>query len=479
MRSLDAVVVGSGPNGLAAALTLARAGLAVDVYEGSDTPGGGCRSEELTLPGYLHDVCSAVHPLLVESPFFRGIDLEAQGVKLCTPKVAFAHPLDGGRAGAVVGSVDETAAGLGADALEYRRIFAPLVRDLPQIIPTILAPLRSIPAHPLAMMRFALRGVPSARHLARRFHTEEVRGLLAGAAGHAIVPLNKPLTGSYALFFTMMAHSSGWPVVQGGSSRVTDALVSELESLGGQVRTGQWVRTLSELPESKLVMLDVSPRQLLDLATDRLPARYRRSLERFQYGSGVCKVDWALDGPVPWEAAACREAGTVHLGGTFEEISRAESEVAAGRHPQRPYCIVVQPGVIDPTRAPAGRCTLWAYCHVPSGSPVDMTERIESQIERFAPGFRDLVLARATRTAVEIEHHNPNCVGGDVNGGLATLRQTLFRPNVSWNTYRTPLRGVYLCSASTPPGGGVHGMCGFNAARSALVHLRGPGDLLN
>ncbi len=248
MRSLDAVVVGSGPNGLAAAVTLARAGLAVDVYEGSDTPGGGCRSEELTLPGYLHDVCSAVHPLLVESPFFRGIDLEAQGVKLCTPKVAFAHPLDGGRAGAVMGSVDETAAGLGPDALEYRRIFAPLVRDVRQIIPTVLAPLRSIPAHPRAMMRFALRGVPSARRLAGSFHTEEVRGLLAGAAGHAMVPLNKPLTGSYALLFTMMAHSSGWPVVQGGSSRVTDALVNELESLGGHVRTGQWVRTLDELP---------------------------------------------------------------------------------------------------------------------------------------------------------------------------------------------------------------------------------------
>jgi len=259
---------------------------------------------------------------------------------------------------------------------------------------------------------------------------------------------------------------------------VSDALVSELESLGGHVLTGQWVRTLDELPESKLVMLDVTPRQLLDFATDRLPARYRRSLERFEYGSGVCKGDWALDGPVPWEAAACREAGTVHLGGTFEEISRAESEVAAGRHPQRPFCLVAQPGVIDPTRAPAGRGTLWAYCHVPSGSPVDMTERIESQIERFAPGFRDLVLARATRTAVEIEHHNPNCVGGDVGGGLVSPRQTLFRPTASWNAYRTPLRGVYLCSASTPPGGGVHGMCGFNAATSALAHLRGPGDLL-
>lgn len=472
MSTPDAVVVGSGPNGLAAALTLARAGLAVHVYEGSDIPGGGCRTEELTLPGYLHDVCSAVHPLFVQSPFFQEISLEARGVKLCSPKVAFAHPIEGGRAGAVVGSVEDTASGLGADASTYRRVFGPLVDDLPRVLPALLAPMRSPPAHPLAAARFAFGGIPPARMLARRFRTEEARGILAGAAAHAMLPLSQPLTASYGLLFTMMANASGWPVVEGGSRRVIDAMVSMLESLGGVVQTGRWVRSLKELAEHDLVMLDVSPRQALELAGGRFPARYARSLRRYRYGPGVCKVDWALDGPVPWEAPACRQAGTVHVGGTFEEVAFSESEVAAGRHPEHPFCIVAQPSVIDHTRAPAGHATLWAYCHVPSGSTLDMTERIESQIERFAPGFRDRVVARVTRTAAEVEQHNPNYVGGDVSGGLATLRQTLFRPTVSWNNYRTPMEGVYLCSASTPPGGGVHGMCGYNAARSALARLR-------
>ncbi len=472
MRSPDAVVVGSGPNGLAAAVILARAGLEVNVYEGSDTPGGGCRTQELTLPGFLHDVCSAVHPLVVESPFFRGFDLESRGVTFCRAEVAFAHPLDGRRAGAVVGTVNDTASGLGEDASTYRRIFAPLVRDARRIVPTILAPLRSVPAHPLTMARFALPGLAPASILARRFRTEEARAILAGAAAHAMLPLDHMLTGSYGLLFTMMAHSSGWPVVQGGSSRIADAMAGEIESLGGKVLTGQWVSALDELPEAKLVMLDVSPRSLLALGAGRWPTRYVRALERYQYAPGACKVDWALDGPVPWQAPAAQEAGTVHIGGSFEEVARSESDVGAGRHPERPFCIVAQPSVVDPTRAPAGRVTLWAYCHVPAGSPVDMTARIEAQIERFAPGFRDRVLSRVTRTAADSERHNPNCVGGDVSGGKATLRQTLFRPTAAWNNYRTPLQGVYLCSASTPPGGGVHGMCGYNAARSALARLR-------
>jgi len=475
-RPADVIVVGSGPNGLAAAVTLARAGLSVRVIEGAATPGGGCRTEELTLPGFRHDVCSAVHPLAVASPFFTGIDLAARGVRLLTPKVAFAHPLDGGRAAAVAGSVAETAGGLGPDGGAYRRLLDPLVRDVALTLPAILAPLRSVPGHPLAMARFGLEGILPASVLARRFRTEEARALLAGVAAHAMLPLSAPLTSGFALVLMTAAHSVGWPVAEGGSAAITSALVAELTALGGQVETGRWVRSLDSLPPARAVLLDVTPRQLLDLAGDRLGAAHRgaahrRALRRFRYGPGVCKVDWALGGPVPWQAAACREAGTVHLGGTFGEVTRSESDVAAGRVPERPYCIVAQPGVVDPTRAPAGKQTLWAYCHVPAGSPAEMADRIEAQIERFAPGFRDLVLARAVRTAAGMERYNPNHVGGDINGGAGTLRQTIFRPTARWNPYRTSLPGVYLCSASTPPGGGVHGMCGAWAARTALSDL--------
>ena len=471
MSSPDAVVVGSGPNGLAAALTLARAGLSVDVYEGCGTPGGGCRTEELTLPGFRHDVCSAVHPLAAASPFFRGAGLAGQAVRFRTPRIAFAHPLDGGRAGTVLSSVEETAGALGADAGAYRRLFEPLVRDAELIVPAALAPLRSVPAHPLAMARFGLTGLLPADWLARRFVTEEARALLAGAAAHSMLPLTAPLSGAYGLLLTTLAHAVGWPVVEGGTARLVDALVDALEAAGGRVITDRWVRSLGELPPARAVLLDVSTRQLIELAGDRLPARYRRGLARFRYGPGACKVDWALAGPVPWQAGACREAVTLHLGGTIEEVAASEAEVAAGRHPERPYCIVVQPGAVDATRAPAGRHTLWAYCHVPPGSTVDMTARIERQIERFAPGFGDLVLGRATVTAAEAERHNPNYVGGDINGGAATLRQTLGRPTFGWNPYRTGIRGVYLCSASTAPGGGVHGMCGNGAARTALADL--------
>ena len=464
-------MVGSGPNGLAAAVTLARAGLSVHVIEGAVTPGGGCRTEELTLPGFRHDVCSAVHPLAAASPFFTGTDLAARGVRLLTPKVAFAHPLDGGRAAAVAGSVAETAGGLGPDGGAYRRLLDPLVREVGLTLPAILAPLRSVPGHPLAMARFGLEGILPASLLARRFRTEEARALLAGVAAHAMLPLTAPLTSAFGLVLMTAAHAVGWPVAEGGSAAITDALVAELTSLGGQVETGRWVQSLDSLPRARAVLLDVTPRQLLQLAGDRLGAAHRGALQRFRYGPGVCKVDWALSGPVPWQAAACREAGTVHLGGAFEEVARSESEVAAGKVPERPYCIVAQPGVVDPTRAPAGKQTLWAYCHVPAGSTADMADRIEAQIERFAPGFRDLILARAVRTAAGMEQYNPNYVGGDINGGAGTLRQTIFRPTPRWNPYRTPIRGVYLCSASTPPGGGVHGMCGAWAARTALSDL--------
>jgi phytoene dehydrogenase-like protein len=467
----DAIVVGSGPNGLAAAVTLARAGLRVHVIEGAATPGGGCRTEDLTLPGFRHDVCSAVHPLAGVSPFFTGTDLAARGARLLTPKVAFAHPLDGGRAGAVAGSVDETAGGLGPDGRAYRRLIGPLVRDFPLILPTVMAPLRSVPGHPLAMARYGLEGLPPVSVLARRFRGPEVRALLAGTSAHAFLPLTAPLTSAFGLLFLMTAHAVGWPVVEGGSARIVDALVGELTSLGGSVETGRWVQDLGSLPAARAVLLDVTPRQFVAMAGSRLSARDRRELQRFRYGPGVCKVDWALAGPVPWQAPACREAGTVHVCGDFADVARSESEVAAGRHPERPFCLVAQPGVVDPSRAPAGKQALWGYCHVPSGSTVDMTERIEAQIERFAPGFRDLILARSVRTAAEMQQHNPNYIGGNIDGGAGTLWQTVFRPTIRWNPYRTGLRGVYLCSASTPPGGGVHGMCGHWAARTALADL--------
>jgi phytoene dehydrogenase-like protein len=470
MRRPDAIVVGSGPNGLAAAVTLARAGLLVDVIEGAGTPGGGCRTQELTLPGFSHDVCSTVHPLLSASPFFESVDLSSRGVTLLTPRVAFAHPLDGGDA-AVVGTVAETAATLGADAATYLRTFSSLVRDADRILPNFLAPLRSIPTDPLATAVFGLKGLSSAQRLANRFHTDEARAIVAGSAAHSMLPFTAPLSGAFGLLFTVLAHALGWPVVEGGSARIVDALTAELESFDGRIVTGQWVRSLEDLPSARAVLLDVTPRQLVEMASDRLPGRYRRDLERFRYGPGVCKVDWALAGPVPWRGEHCREAVTLHVGGTFAEVAQGEADVAAGRHPDRPFCLVTQPCVVDPSRAPDGMHTLWAYCHVPNGSNVDMTERIEAQIERFAPGFRDLILARVSTTALGAERHNPSYVGGDIGGGAATLVQTVFRPTARWNPYRTGIKGVYLCSASTPPGGGVHGMCGQGAARTALHDL--------
>ena len=468
MDGAEAIVVGSGPNGLAAALTLARAGHAVEVYEGAATVGGGTRTEDLTIEGFHHDVCSAVHPALAASPFFRSLDLPALGVVLRQPEVAFAQPLAGGRCAAAYRDVGETASHLGGDAEAYRALVGPLVDWLDRIVPYVLSPMRRVPRDPLALARFAVVGTPSIRFATRHFSTDAGRALLAGAAAHSMQPLTAPLTSAFGLLLTALGHGAGWPVVEGGSAAIGRGLAAELKRQGGVVHTGTWVGSLAELPPARAVLLDTSPRQFVALAGDRLSRRAARPWLRFKPGPGACKVDWALDGPVPWSAEACTRTVTVHVGGTFEEVARAEAAVHAGRHPEAPFVLVAQPGVVDLTRAPAGQQTLWAYCHVPNGSAVDMSDRMEAQIERFAPGFRDLILARTVRPASEAEAYDPNLLGGDVNGGAQTLRQTVARPVPRWNPYRTPVPGVYLCSASTPPGGGVHGMCGVAAAEVVL-----------
>jgi phytoene dehydrogenase-like protein len=471
--SLDAVVVGSGPNGLAAALTLARAGLSVEVFEGASSPGGGCRTEELTLPGFHHDVCSTIQSMVTVSPFFRAFADVSDDFTLLTPDVALAHPLDDGRAAVVQGSVSDTAASLGTDAAKYRRLFSPLVDHADGLAASVLAPLRSLPRSPLTMARFGFNGVPTATHLAKRFSTSEAKALVAGLCSHSMLPLDAPLTAAFGLFLNVTAHEGGWPVVEGGSAEVISALVKALSEEDVTVQVERPIRQLGDLPRSRVTLFDTSAWGLVDIAGERLSARYKWGVARFQRGPGVFKVDWALSGPVPWSAEPCRRAGTVHVGGTFAEVAASEKDVSLGRHSDAPFCLVVQASVVDDTRAPKGQHTLWAYCHVPNGSTVDMTERIEAQIERFAPGFRDLILARATTSTAEGERHNPNYVGGDITGGAGTLRQTLFRPTMRWNTYRTGTPGLYLCSASTPPGGGVHGMCGYGAARTVLADLHG------
>ena len=470
-RTVDAIVVGAGPNGLAAAITLARAGRSVRVYEAAATAGGGTRTAELTLPGFSHDVCSTILPLTIASPFFATIDLARHGVELVHPDAPVGHPLDGGRAAVLERSVAATAAGLGeADGRAWRRLFGPLVRDAAKLGPEILRPVSRLPRHPLALARFGLPAVRSTAGLARgRFGEEPARALFAGIAAHSMLRLDRPLSASFGLVLATYAHAVGWPMVRGGASAVTDALVAELLAAGGEVVTGRRVDTLGELPASRVLLLDVTPRQLLAIAGYRLPARTRSRARRFRYGPGVFKVDWALDGPVPWIAEGPRRAATVHLGGTLDEIAASEADVDAGRHPDRPYVLFVQYAQWDPSRAPAGKATAWAYCHVPAGSTVDMTDRIEAQVERFAPGFRDRILARATRGPADVEADNPNDVGGDINGGVQDIRQLVFRPWPAIDPYRVG-DGLYLCSSSTPPGGGVHGMCGYHAARSALRH---------
>ena len=464
-------MVGAGPNGLAAAIMLARAGRSVRVYEAADTAGGGTRTAELTLPGFRHDVCSTILPLTIASPFFASIDLAAHSVELVHPDAPVAHPLDGDRAAVLERSLTATADGLGgADGRAWRRTFGPLVRDARKLASEILQPVVHVPRHPLALMRFGLPALRSAEGLARaRFDGEAARALFAGVSAHSMLRLDRPLSASFGLVLATYAHAVGWPMVRGGAAAVATALVTELEAAGGELVTGHRVGSLDDLPPARATLLDVTPRQLLAIAGDRLSPRTRRRAERFRYGSGVFKVDWALDGPVPWAAEGPRRAATIHLGGTLDEIAAAEAEVAAGRHPDRPYVLFVQYAPWDPSRAPAGKATAWAYCHVPAGSTVDMTGRIEAQVERFAPGFRDRILARATHAPAAMEAYDENYVEGDINGGIQDIRQLIFRPWPSVDPYRVG-PGLYLCSSSTPPGGGVHGMGGMHAAASALRH---------
>jgi phytoene dehydrogenase-like protein len=462
----DAVVVGSGPNGLAAAITLARAGRSVLVLEAAATVGGGTRSAVLTEPGFVHDVCSAIHAFGAASPFFASLPLAAHGLTWIHPAIPLAHPLDGDRAAVLHRSVDETVGGLGPAGAAYRRWVGPVVEGWDDLVPAILGPLVRVPRHPVTLARFGARALLPAALVAGRIGGDG-GALFAGCAAHAILPLRRPLTASFGLVLLAAGHAAGWPVAAGGSQRVADALASYLRSLGGEIECGRPVRTLADVPSARAVLFDLAPSQVADIAGDRLPARTRARFARYRHGAAVFKVDYTLDGPVPWRNADCRRAGTVHVGGTAAEVAASEAAVAAGRHPARPFVLVAQQSVCDPTRAPAGKDTLWTYCHVPNGSDVDMTVAIEAQIERFAPGFRDLVRTRHVTTPAGFAAYNPAYVGGDIAGGAHDGLQLVFRPVVG-RPYRTADPALFLCSASTPPGAGVHGMCGAHAAGAAL-----------
>ena len=468
MAEFDALVVGAGPNGLAAAIELARAGWSVRVYEARNTVGGGARTAELTLPGFRHDICSAIHPLGLGSPLMRQLPLAEYGLEWIHPDIPLAHPLDDGQAVALYHSLEDTAAALGRDGTNYRRLIRPIGERWHDLAVDILGPFK-VPQHPLLLARFGLSALPSAKTLSRLlFRTQEAQALLAGNAAHSLMPLENLLTASFGVVLAALGHAVGWPVAKGGSQGIVDAMAAYLKSLGGEIVTGHPVEHIDALPSARAVLFDTSPKQLLQIAASRFPHRYQRALERYRHNPGVFKVDFALDGPIPWRAAACRRAGTVHVGGTLEEIAVSESAVWYGRHSDRPFVLVAQQSLFDDTRSPQGKHTCWAYCHVPHGSTVDMTERIEAQIERFAPGFRDLILARHRMNTAEVERYNPNYIGGDITGGVQDLWQLWTRPTIQRVPYATAAEGIYLCSASTPPGGGVHGMCGYHAARAVL-----------
>ena len=472
-RPPDALVVGSGPNGLAAAVVLAEAGLRVLVRERAAVIGGGARTLPLTLPGFLHDPCSAIHPLAVASPLFRRLPLAAHGLDWIESPAAVAHPFDDGTAALLLRSTRETGAGLGVDGAAWARLLGPLADRFEPLLGELLGPVIHRPRRPILLARFGLRALLPAAALARAaFRGPRARALFAGLAAHAGVPLEAPGSAAFGLVLGAAGHAVGWPFPAGGAGRIAGALAGHLSALGGRIEAGAEVRALED-PAARAILLDLAPRAALEVAGDRLPPRYARRLSAFRPGPGAFKLDWALDGPIPWRARECALAATVHLGGTLEEIAAAEAAVAGGAAPTRPFVLLAQHTLFDPSRAPPGRHTAWAYAHVPTGFAGDATREIEAQIERFAPGFRERILARAVRGPIELERENPNLVGGDVGGGANRLGQLLFRPAPARVPWRTPARGLYLCSASTAPGGGVHGMCGLHAARTALRDLWG------
>lgn len=466
-RDYDAIVVGSGPNGLAAAITMQRAGLSVLLLEAKDVIGGGLRSAELTLPHFGHDICSAIHPLAAGSPFFKTLPLERHGLEFVYPTIAAAHPFDDGRAAALYPHVEQTAQALGEDELSYLKLMKPLVKEWNGIAADVLGPLR-FPRHPIDMARFGLNALTSATQLAKRFRTIEARGLWAGMSAHSIQPLSNATTSAIGLVLMIAGHSGGWPIPKGGSNAIANALASYFISLGGTIETNFYVRSLSQLPSSHAILFDVTPKQLLQIAGTKFSSLYKWQLNRYRYGMGVFKIDWALDGPIPFTASECRQAGTIHLGNTLEEIATSEQLTSEGKHPEKPFILLAQQSLFDSSRAPEGKQTAWAYCHVPNGSEVDMTERIEKQVERFAPGFGDRIVGRHVMNTAQMEAYNPNYIGGDINGGIIDVAQLFTRPALRLSPYKTSAKGIYICSSSTPPGGGVHGMCGYHAAKRAL-----------